>query len=217
MNLTKKTMIAASIVTALLSAGSISNAAPSHHAKEDAPQSKFVQTNAALRDLWVGHVFWVRNVAVETLAGNKVAASAAEEEAVANAKQIAASIEPFYGKAASEKFFQLLAGHYTALKQYLDGTVAGSSQQQEAATKGMGENAEQIATFLSGANPNLKIDGLRSMLLAHGGHHIQQIQQLKDKQYAQEAKTWEAMKSHMYGVADGVTVAIAKQFPAKFK
>lgn len=212
----KKTVVSASIVAAMLCAG-LAHAGTSHHAKEEVTSSKVVQTNAALRDLWVGHVFWVRNVALETLAGNKAGASAAEAEAVENAKQIAASIEPFYGKPASEKFFQLLAGHYTALKQYLDGTVAGNSQQQEAATKGMGDNAEKIAAFLSGANPNLKIDGLRSMLMAHGGHHIQQIQQLRDKQYAQEAKTWDAMKNHMYGVADGVTVAIAKQFPAKFK
>ena len=52
--------------------------------------AKAVQTRAALRDLWVGHVFWVRNVAVATLAKNDAAAKAAEEAAVANAKAIAA-------------------------------------------------------------------------------------------------------------------------------
>ena len=81
---------------------------------------------AALRDLWVGHIFWVRNVAVDTLAGNKAAAAAAEKEVVANARQIAAAIEPYYGKEASEKLFGLLAGHYGAVKQYLEATAAGS-------------------------------------------------------------------------------------------
>ena len=35
-----------------------SHTQPSHH-KETA---KMVQTKEALRDLWVGHIFWIRNV-----------------------------------------------------------------------------------------------------------------------------------------------------------
>lgn len=207
-----RTLLASSILLTL----SGSAVATEHHAKPAFSSSKFEQTDAALRDLWVAHVFWVRNVALETLANNPAAAAAAENEAVANANQIAAAIEPFYGKAASEKLFGLLAGHYGAVKQYLSATVADSSAQQDSARKAMIDNAELLAVFLSGANPNLPLDGLRGMLLAHGGHHIQEIQQLRDKQYADEAKTWDAMKGHMYGIADALTLAIAKQFPAKF-
>ncbi len=178
--------------------------------------AKVAEAGAAQRDLWVGHIFWVRNVVVDTFAGNKAAAAAAEKEVVANAKAIAASIEPFYGKAASEKLFGLLAGHYGAIKQYLDATAAGSKAKQDAAVKNLTANATEIAKFLSGANPNLPFDTLNGLLLAHGGHHIQQTQQLKSKQYAQEAQTWEAMKNHMYVIADALAGAIAKQFPSKF-
>jgi len=176
--------------------------------------AKVAETGAALRDLWVGHVFWVRNVVVETLAGNKNAAAAAEKEVVANAKQIAGAIEPYYGKAASEKLFGLLAGHYGAVKQYLE--AAGSKTKQDAALKNLTGNATEIAKFLSGANPNLPFDTLNGLLLAHGGHHVLEIQQLRGKQYAEEAQTWEAMKKHMYVIADALAGAIAKQFPAKF-
>lgn len=178
-----------------------------------AGSSKAVETQAALRDLWVGHVFWVRNVAVETLAGNAAAAKAAEEQVVANAKQIAGAIEPFYGKAASEKLFGQLAGHYGAVKEYLN---ARDKAGQDAAWKKLGANAEEIARFLSSANPNLPLETLRSLLLAHGGHHVQQIQQLREKNYTAEAQTWEQMKQHMYVIADALAGAIAKQFPAKF-
>lgn len=189
------------------------HAGQDHHANAAAPTSKAIQTKDALRDLWVGHVFWVRNVAIETLAGNKAAAKAAEEQVVTNAKQIAGAIEPFYGKAASEKLFGQLAGHYGAVKDYL---VATDKAAQEAAWKKLGANAEEIATFLSGANPNLPIDTLRGLLLAHGGHHVQQITQLRAKDYAGEAQTWDAMRQHMYVIADALTDALAKQFPAKF-
>ena len=59
--------------------------------------TKVTETDAALRDLWLGHIFWVRNVLMETLAHNTAAAAAAENEIVANAKLIAAAIEPYYG------------------------------------------------------------------------------------------------------------------------
>lgn len=177
---------------------------------------KTAQTAASLRDLWIGHGFWVREVAAETLTGNSAGAQNAENQAVANAKLIAASIEPFYGKAASEKLFGLLAGHYSGVKGYLEAADKGSQEKQDAAQKAMVANAEDIALFLSGANPYLPHEALRSMLLAHGGHHIQQIQQLKSKEYAQEAQTWEAMKNHMYAIADALATALAKQFPEKF-
>ena len=187
-----------------------------HHTQAASAAVTPAQAGAALRDLWIGHTFWVRNVVVETLAGNAAAASAAENEVVANAKQIAAAIEPFYGQAAADKLFNLLAGHYGATKQYLEATVAGSQKKQAKAVQGLNDNVEAIAVFLSGANPNLPRDALRGLLLAHVGHHLQQIQQLQGKQYAQEAQTWGMMKAHMYMIADALAAALAKQFPDKF-
>src|SRR5262245_4220260 len=213
----RPSLLAASVLAALLSAGTPAWAQHADHAVAQAPAStKVAETSAALRDLWLGHVFWVRNVAVDTLTGNKEAAAAAEKEVVANARQIAAAIEPYYGKPASEKLFGLLAGHYGAVKQYLEATVAGSAARQEAAVKTLTGNATEIARFLSGANPNLPFDTVNGLLLAHGGHHIQEIQQLHAKRYAEEAQTWEAMKKHMYVIADALAGAIAKQFVAKF-
>jgi hypothetical protein len=212
----RQSLMAAAILGAFLAPAAPAFAQHAEHAVvAQAPAAaKAAETGAALRDLWVGHIFWVRNVAIDTLAGNKKAAAAAEKEVVANAKQIAGAIEPYYGKEASEKLFGLLAGHYGAVKQYLE--AAGSKTKQDAAVKSLTGNATEIAKFLSGANPNLPFDTLNGLLLAHGGHHIQEIQQLRGKQYAEEAQTWEAMKKHMYVIADALAGAIAKQFPAKF-
>jgi len=210
-------LMAASIAAAFLYTAAPVRAQHAQHVVAQAPAyAKVAEAGAAQRDLWVGHIFWVRNVVTETLAGNKQGAAAAEKEVVANAKAIAASIEPFYGKAASEKLFGLLAGHYGAVKEHLEATAAGSTAKQDAGAKNLTANAAEIAKFLSGANPNLPFNTLNGLLLAHGGHHLQQNQQLKARQYAQEAQTWEAMKQHMYVIADALAGAIAKQFPAKF-
>jgi hypothetical protein len=213
-----KEVLAATVVSILL--GLSTNVFAHESMPQHVPASgnqKVIKTDAALRDLWLGHAFWVRAVVVETLSGNEAAAAAAEDEAVSNAKQLAASMEPFYGRAAADQTFKLLVGHYTAVKQYLLATRSHSATRQDSARQAMFKNADEIAVFLSGANPNLNIDALRGMLLTHGAHHVTQIQQIADRKYAQEARTWEAMKNHMYGIADALTFAIAKQFPAKFE
>jgi hypothetical protein len=186
-----------------------------HTAVVQAPVAASVaQASAAQRDLWIGHIFWVRNVVISTVAGNEKAAAAAEKEVVVNAKAIAASIEPFYGKAASETLFGLLAGHYGAIKEHLQATAAGSQARQDGAVKKLTGNATDIARFLSGANPYLPFETLNGLLLAHGGHHIQQNEQIGNRQYAQEAETWEEMKRHIYAIADALAGALSRQFPA---
>ena len=67
--------------------------------KNAARDQKTFQTAVALRDLWLGHIFWVRNVSVATIDKNDSAIKAAEQQAVANAQAIAASIEPFMAQA----------------------------------------------------------------------------------------------------------------------
>jgi hypothetical protein len=177
---------------------------------------KTSQTAAVLRDVWIGHIFWVRAVSAATIDKNAVAAKAAERQAVANARSIADTIEPFYGSGARDSFFKLLAGHYGAIKAYLVATVAGDAAGQSAATQALTTNAGVIATFLSKANPHLPKDAVHELLLAHGGHHIQQIQELKDRKYEAEGQTWEEMKQHVYQIADATADALAKQFAKKF-
>lgn len=178
--------------------------------------AKVAETKAVLRDLWLSHILSIRNVAVATMDKNTTARSAAEAGVVANAEQIARSIEPFYGEAASDQLFTLLAGHYGAIRDHLDATVAGSASQQDAAVKALTANAAEISRFLSGANPHLPKDTLMGLLMAHAAHHITQFQQLKEADYAHEAETWKGMKDHIYVVADALTDALAAQFPKKF-
>jgi hypothetical protein len=206
--------VTAIIVTLALASPGLTQAADTSQAPVPA---RVAATQAALRDLWLGHIFWVRNVVEARLANNASAAKAAEQQVVDNAKGLAGSIEPYYGKAASEKLFGLLAGHWGAISAYLDATHAGDKAAQDAAFKKLVSNADEISTFLAGANPNLPVEALRGLLTAHGAHHVDQIKQLKAGQYDREAKTWAAMKDHIYMIADALANGIAKQFPDKFR
>ena len=186
----------------------------------DAPSgpvpAKLAATQAAERDLWVGHIFWVREASRALADKNQAAADLAEKQVVANAKQIAGSIEPFYGKAATDQLLKVLAGHYTAIKGHAASAVAGDAAGAKKAIGDLTSNANEIAKFLAGANPNLPEATLKSLLAAHGGHHVQQNQQLAAHDLAGEARTWDAMKTHIYTIADALAGGIAKQFPDKF-
>lgn len=205
-------LLTAALALAVPGLASAQTAAP---ADVTAPAT-LADTQAAMRDLWIGHILWVRNVVDARIAGNASQAKAAEQQVVSNAQAIAAAIEPFYGKAASDQLFGLLAGHWGAISDYLDATRANSKTGQDAAFKQLVANAEEIALFLGGANPYLPVDTLRGLLTAHGAHHVQQIQEFQAGEYEQEAKTWAAMTGHMYVIADALAGGIAKQFPDKF-
>lgn len=188
-------------------------AVPHDHGKAAAPASKRVATSQALRDLWSQHAFWVRSYVVASVDKNSAARAEAEQQVVANAKAISGAVAQFYGQAGGDQLLTLLAGHWGAVKAYSD---AADQAGRDKAVGELNSNAGEIAGFLSKANPHLKKDAVLGLLAAHGGHHVQQIDQLKAGDYAAEAKTWDAMRSHMYTLADALTDALAKQFPKRF-
>jgi hypothetical protein len=179
--------------------------------------SPALTTRLALRDLWVEHVFWIRNYAIANQAADQPQAKVAADQVVDNAKKIANSIAPLYGQPAADQLLKLLAGHWGAVKHYSDATVGNDAKGKQAAVTELTGNAKAIAAFLAGANPNLPEATLVTMLSAHGGHHIAQIDELAAHDYAGEARTWAMMRTHILALADALTGALVKQFPEKFQ
>lgn len=182
----------------------------------DVNPARVADTREVLRDLWVGHIFSVRNVVMSIATENPAARDAAEKEVLANAKQIARMMKQFYGKDASEKLFSVLVNGYGAVKEYSEATVAGNKRRQDAALVQFASNADDFAVFISGVNPYLPEDTVRVLMAVHGAQHVLQINQLQEKGYAHIVATWPAMRQHMQIVADTLTTALVKQFPNKF-
>ena len=182
----------------------------------DTNPARVVEMQQNLRDLWVGHIFWVRHVVSNIATNDPEERDAAEKEVMANTKQIANTITPFYGEDASQKLFNLLDINISAVREYSEGTVAGNKRQQDAALALLESNADDIADFLSHINPYLPKDTVRGLIAAHGAHHVLQINQYKAKEYAHLGATWPMMRQHVYVIADTLTTALVKQFPSRF-
>ena len=182
----------------------------------DTNPARVEEMKQTLRDLWVGHIFWVRHVVSNIATNDPEERDAAEKEVETNTKQIANTMMPFYGEAASEKFYRLLDGNISAVEEYSEATVAGNKRQQDAALAHLASNADEIADFLSHLNPYLHKEIVRSLVATHGAHHVLQINQYKAKDYAPLGATWPMMRQHIYVIADTLTTALVKQFPNKF-
>jgi len=178
---------------------------------------RVAEMQKTLRELWLGHIFLIQHAVLYNVTHDPVERDAADKQVLANAKEIASVFIPFYGEARSEKLYTLLADHYTAVKGYSEATVAENMRQQDAALAHLASNADDIDTFFVGINPQHLVTGtIRGLIAAHGAHHVLQINQYKNKQYAKLEKTWPMMRQHVYAIADTLTKALAKQFPDKF-
>ena len=171
--------------------------------------------HAAMRDLWQGHADTTREYLLAVKAGDAAAEKKAADAVVANAKQIADAVGSFYGDAAGKKMFELLAGHWAGVKALTDAGKSGDTAASAKAMQDLATNADAIAKFLSGANPNLPEDVVKGLLVAHAGHHSALIDEVMQGDNAAAAKTWTAMQAHMNTIADALSDGIAKQFPAK--
>ncbi|HLT48317.1 MAG TPA: hypothetical protein VK002_13870 [Rubricoccaceae bacterium] len=198
---------------ALFAGGTPAPGAAAPPAATEASPGDATELRLALRDLWTNHIFWVRSYVFATHYEDDAGATAAEAAAVANARAIADAIVPFYGQDAADALFELLAGHYGAVKEFAAASAAGDAQGQEAASQALSANAEAIADFLDGANPHLPKDAVLPILVAHGGHHLQQIRAVHAGDFAAEAEVWTAMLGHVYAIADALANALAEQFP----
>jgi hypothetical protein len=171
--------------------------------------------HAAMRALWQGHVQHTRAYAMAVKAGDAAAAAKAADDVVANARQIAGAVGGFYGDAAGQEMLKLLAGHWGGVKALTDATHAGDAAAKQKAMSDLSANASAIATFLSGANPNLPEEAVRGLLMTHVGHHGMQVEEIMRGDTQGEATTWAAMQKHMDTLADALSDGIARQFPAK--
>ena len=206
---------AAADATAAMADGSADAAMPAGHAMAAAATADVPAPGlqAALRAMWNGHVVHTRDYAMAVHAGDQAAADAAAEAVVANAMQISDAVAGFYGDAGGARMLELLGGHWGAVKALTDAGDTGDTAARNKAIADLTANAGEIAKFLAAANPNLPEDAVRGLLVAHGGHHIQQVQQVMAGDMAAEADTWVAMQAHMDVIADALAGANAKQFP----
>ncbi len=175
-----------------------------------------MELGMAMRKLWEDHITYTRNFIISSLANLEDAGKIAER-LLKNQDDIGDAIKPVYGAEAGTKLSALLRDHILIAADVVKAAMAGNAAGLDAANKKWYANADDIAMFLSGANPNWTRASLKDMLDKHLEYTTQEVVSRLKKDWAADIEAYDKGHVHMLMFADMLTHGILKQFPDKFK
>lgn len=169
-----------------------------------------------MRKLWEDHIIWTRNVIlniIDELPGT----TQAVDRLLQNQDDIGNAIKPFYGDAAGTQLSTLLRQHITIAADLLTALDDGNTAAFNTANAQWIANADAIAAFLSGANPNWPLAEMKSMLYDHLNLTAAEALARKNANYTADVTAFENVHIQILNMADMLTQGIIKQFPNMFR
>ena len=176
---------------------------------------KSEQLRMVMHKLWEDHIVWTRNVIlniIDDLPGTEQAVN----RLLKNQDDIGNAIKPFYGEAGGKELTRLLREHITIAADLLKAAKAGNNSAFDATNKKWFVNADEIAGFLSKANPNWKLADMKKMMHDHLTLTTDEAVARLKKDYAADVKAYDKVHDEILMMADMLTDGIVKQFPGKF-
>lgn len=168
----------------------------------------------AMRKLWADHVIWTRAFIVAAVSDDPSAPNALAR-LLRNQEDIGNAIVPFYGAAAGAQLTDLLKDHIRIAGDLVTAAKAGNSAAQADADRRWRANAGDIATFLSGANPNWPRATLLAMLNDHLNLTTQEAVARLQRNWTADVATFDRVFAQAMEMADALTAGIRAQFPGR--
>jgi hypothetical protein len=170
-----------------------------------------------MRRLWEDHVTWTR-LAVISLIDGSPDTDATVTRLLRNQSDIGDAIKPFYGHAAGAGLTQRLREHILIAADLIATAKAGDQAKVAAEQKRWQQNAREIATFLSRANPRFwKRAALTSMLFEHLRLTTTEVFARLTGDWNADVASYDKIHLHALGMAEALSTGIVKQFPRRFR
>jgi len=179
------------------------------------PSPAAARLHDAMRKLWSDHVVWTRLYIVSAVAGDPSAQTAANR-LLRNQEDIGNAIVPYYGAAAGTQLTNLLKQHILIAVDLVTAAKAGDQAKVADADRRWHANANDIATFLSAANPNWPKATVLAMLNQHLALTTQEATARIQGRWADDVSSFDSIFSQILGMADALSDGIVKQFPNRF-
>jgi hypothetical protein len=179
------------------------------------PSPASAQLHDAMRKLWSDHVVWTRLYIISAVAGD-ASAPTASARLLRNQEEIGNAIAPYYGAAAGSQLTNLLKQHILIAVDLVSAAKAGDQAKVADADRRWHANANDIATFLSGANPNWPKATVLAMLNQHLALTTQEATARIQGRWADDASAFDSIFNQILGMADALSDGIVKQFPNRF-
>lgn len=180
------------------------------------PTAAEVTFHDQMRKLWEDHVTWTRLAIVE-FAANDPGLTATVTRLLQNQADIGNAIAPFYGAAAGQQLTTLLDAHINLAVALLQDAKSQNVTQFAADKASWYDNANQIADFLSAANPRFwRDDVMRASMKEHLDQTLAEAQDELTGNYTASITDYEAIHLHILAMADLLSSGIMHQFPNRF-
>jgi len=168
-----------------------------------------------MRKLWADHVIWTRLYIISAV-DDRPDAQMAAARLLKNQEDIGTAIMPYYGAAAGTQLTALLKEHINIAVDLIAAAKVNDTEKLNDADSRWEQNAAEIATFLSQANPNWPKDTLVDMMQKHLETTKAEATARIKKQYGEDVKAFDAVFDHILMMSDALSAGIIKQFPEKF-
>src|SRR5436305_2299233 len=184
----------------------------------DKPESsKQAAFQAAMRKLWEDHITWTR-VFIISAAADLPDKDAATQRLLQNQVDIGNAIKPYYGAAAGDQLTALLRDHILISADVVAAAKANDQAKLADANRRWSANADQIADFLSKANPKNWPDAeIRAMMHDHLRLTTNEAVARLHGDWAGDVKAYDDVHQQILRMADMLSAGIINQFPEKFK
>jgi hypothetical protein len=169
----------------------------------------------AMRKLWSDHVFWTRLFIVDAAAGSAELQNTTNR-LLQNQTDIGNAIVPYYGAAAGTQLTSLLRQHILIAADLVNAAKANDQGKVADADRRWHANADDIATFLSGANPNWPKATVLNMLNQHLSLTTQEATAQLQGRWPDSQSTFDQVYPQILNMADALSDGIVKQFPNRF-
>jgi hypothetical protein len=188
-----------------------------HHATSTPRNAAQVEFHDAMRKLWEDHVTWTR-LAIVTFADGSAGFPTTAARLLQNQVDLGDAIKPFYGEAAGAALTALLHDHITIAVEILEAARAGDTAAFAEASARWYANADDIADFLSTANPrSWPVDMMRTDMKTHLDQTLAEAAHELAGDYAASVADYEDVHAHILAMADVLSSGIIGQFPSHFR
>ena len=171
---------------------------------------------ADMRKLWEDHITWTRMVIVDFAAGLPDL-KAAEQRLLRNQADIGNAIKPYYGAAAGNTLTKLLRTHILEAVPVLTYAKAGDKPKLTQALARWYANANQIARFLTRANPdNWPLAMTTRMMKDHLALTTDEAVARLQGKWAADIAAYDKVHAEILKMADMLSDGLVAQFPARF-
>jgi hypothetical protein len=169
-----------------------------------------------MRKLWEDHITWTRMVIVDFAAGLPDL-GAAEQRLLRNQVDIGDAIKPYYGVAAGNALTKLLRTHILEAVPVLTYAKAGDTAKLTQAVDAWHANANQIARFLTTANPHSwPLAMTTKMMKDHLTFTTQEAVARLQGKWAADIAAYDRVHQEILGMADMLSNGLIAQFPKRF-